>query len=137
MTRICVAGATGWVGQALVQAVMSADDKGDVPSGIARELAERLASARPPIKDRELEDTAGPIEARGASVEGVQVNSLRLPSFSVSTEVVFGLPHETLTIRHDADSTPDPYVEGTLLAIRRVGGRAGATRGLDILLLER
>lgn len=108
--------------------------KPDVPSGTASELAERLAKARPPTKDRPLEETAGPIEARGADVEGVQVHSLRLPSFSVSTEVVFGLPHERLTIRHDADPSPDPYVDGTLLAVRRVVGRVGLTRGLDSLL---
>jgi 4-hydroxy-tetrahydrodipicolinate reductase len=108
--------------------------KPDVPSGTARELAERLAEARTPTKDRALEETAGPIEARGATLDGVQVHSLRLPSFSVSTEVVFGLPHERLTIRHDADSSPDPYVEGTLLAVRRVVGRVGLTRGLDSLL---
>lgn len=109
--------------------------KADVPSGTARELAERLAAARRPMKDRELADTSGPIEARGASVQGVQVHSLRLPSFSVSTEVVFGLPHERLTIRHDADSSPDPYVDGTLLAIRKVESRIGLTRGLDTLIL--
>lgn len=108
--------------------------KPDAPSGTARELAERLAKARPPTKDRPLEETTGPIEARGADVEGVQVHSLRLPSFSVSTEVVLGLPHERLTIRHDADSSPDPYVDGTLLAVRRVVGRVGLTRGLDSLL---
>jgi 4-hydroxy-tetrahydrodipicolinate reductase len=109
--------------------------KPDLPSGTARELAERLAKVGPRTKDRRLEETAGPIEARGADVQGVQVHSLRLPSFSVSTEVVFGLPHERLTIRHDADSSPDPYVDGTLLAIRRVVGRVGLTRGLDSLLL--
>ena len=108
--------------------------KPDVPSGTARELAERLAEARTPAKDRALDETAGPIEARGASVDGVQVHSVRLPSFSVSTEVVFGLAHERLTIRHDPDSSPDPYVEGTLLAVRRVIGRKGLTRGLDSLL---
>ena len=108
--------------------------KGDVPSGTARELAERLAEKRPPIMDRALEDTAGPIEARGATVDGLQVHSLRLPSFSVSTEVILALPHERLTIRHDADSSPDPYVDGTLLAVRRVIGRVGLTRGLDSLL---
>ena len=111
--------------------------KPDVPSGTARELAERLAAVRAPITDRELEDTSGPIEARGATVEGVQVHSVRLPSFSVSTEVVFGLPHERLTIRHDADASPDPYIAGTLLGVRRVGDRVGLTRGLDALLLER
>lgn len=110
--------------------------KPDVPSGTARELAERLAAVRAPRRDRELSDTSGPIEARGATVDGVQVHSLRLPSFSVSTEVVFGLPHERLTIRHDADSSPDPYVAGTLLAIRGVGSRVGLTRGLDTLLFE-
>jgi 4-hydroxy-tetrahydrodipicolinate reductase len=112
----------------------SSSTKPDVPSGTARELAERLAEARTPTKDRALNETTGPIEARGAAVDGVQVHSLRLPSFSVSTEVVFGLPHERLTIRHDADSSPDPYVEGTLLAVRRVVGRVGLTRGLDSLL---
>jgi 4-hydroxy-tetrahydrodipicolinate reductase len=110
--------------------------KPDVPSGTARELAERLAEARKPAKDRSLDDLSGPVEARGTSIEGVQVHSIRLPSFSVSTEVIFGLPHERLTIRHDADSTPDPYVHGTLLAVRRVVGRHGLTRGLDALLQE-
>ena len=110
--------------------------KVDVPSGTARELAERLAAARPPGKDVSLDETVGPIEARGAGVRGVQVHSLRLPSFSVSTEVVFGLPHERLTIRHDADPSPEPYVDGTLLAVRRVVGRVGVTRGLDTLLFE-
>jgi 4-hydroxy-tetrahydrodipicolinate reductase len=108
--------------------------KADVPSGTAIELAERLAETRPPTMDRALEDIAGPIEARGATVDEVQVHSLRLPSFSVSTEVILALPHERLTIRHDADSSPDPYVDGTLLAVRRVIGRVGLTRGLDSLL---
>jgi 4-hydroxy-tetrahydrodipicolinate reductase len=106
--------------------------KADVPSGTARELAERLGAA--PLA-RALADTAGPIEARGATVGGVQVHSVRLPSFVVSTEVVFGLPDERLTIRHDAGGTPAPYVAGTLLAARAAPGRVGLTRGLDQLLL--
>jgi 4-hydroxy-tetrahydrodipicolinate reductase len=106
--------------------------KADVPSGTARELAERLGAA--PLA-RALADTAGPIEARGATVGGVQVHSVRLPSFVVSTEVVFGLPDERLTIRHDAGGTPAPYVAGTLLAARAVRDRVGLTRGLDRLLL--
>src|SRR5918992_1519007 len=108
--------------------------KADVPSGTAIELAERLAETRPPTMDRALEDIAGPIEARGATVDEVQIHSLRLPSFSVSTEVILALPHERLTIRHDADSSPDPYVDGTLLAVRKVIGRVGLIRGLDSLL---
>jgi 4-hydroxy-tetrahydrodipicolinate reductase len=106
--------------------------KVDVPSGTARELAERLGAA--PLA-RALADTAGPVEARGATVGGVQVHSVRLPSFVVSTEVVFGLPDERLTMRHDAGGSPAPYVAGTLLAARAVRDRVGLTRGLDRLLL--
>jgi 4-hydroxy-tetrahydrodipicolinate reductase len=78
----------------------------------------------------------GPPEARGAMVAGVPVHSVRLPSFSVSTEVIFALPDERLTIRHDAGSSAAPYVSGTLLAVRLVIGRVGLTRGLDTLLFE-
>jgi 4-hydroxy-tetrahydrodipicolinate reductase len=109
--------------------------KPDVPSGTARELAERLGAVSPPVLGRPLDEIAGPREARGATVGGGQVHSVRLPSFVVSTEVVFGLPDERLTIRHDAGSSPAPYVAGTLLAVREVGNRTGLTRGLDTLLL--
>jgi 4-hydroxy-tetrahydrodipicolinate reductase len=109
--------------------------KPDVPSGTARELAERLGEVRAAELGRPLDEIAGPIEARGASVGGGQVHSIRLPSFVVSTEILFGLPDERLSIRHDAGATPAPYVAGTLLAARAVRSRVGLTRGLDQLLL--
>jgi 4-hydroxy-tetrahydrodipicolinate reductase len=109
--------------------------KPDVPSGTARELAERLAEVREPELGVPIEDLQGPREARGATIKGTQVHSVRLPSFVVSTEVVFAAPEERLTIRHDAGGTPEPYVEGTLLAVRRVPDLVGLTRGLDTLLL--
>jgi 4-hydroxy-tetrahydrodipicolinate reductase len=109
--------------------------KPDVPSGTARELAERLSEVAPSPIGRPLDQIAGPVEARGATVGAGQVHSVRLPGFVVSTEVVFGLPDERLTIRHDAGGTPQPYVAGTLLAARAVQGRVGLTRGLDALLL--
>jgi 4-hydroxy-tetrahydrodipicolinate reductase len=110
--------------------------KPDVPSGTARELAERLGEVRRPEPGFPIEELHGPTEARGATVGGAQVHSIRLPSFVVSTEVVFGLPDERLTIRHDAGGTPEPYVQGTLLAVRRVTSLVGLTRGLDTLLLR-
>lgn len=110
--------------------------KPDVPSGTARELAERLGEVRRPEIGHPIEELQGPREARGATVAGAQVHSVRLPSFAVSTEVVFALPDERLTIRHDAGGTAEPYVAGTLLAVRRVPERVGLTRGLDTLLLE-
>jgi 4-hydroxy-tetrahydrodipicolinate reductase len=110
--------------------------KPDVPSGTARELAERLGEVRRPELGHPLETLHGPVEGRGATVAGTQVHSVRVPSFVVSTEVVFGLPDERLTIRHDAGGTPEPYVAGTLLAARRAPELVGLMRGLDTLLLS-
>lgn len=109
--------------------------KRDAPSGTARELAERLATVNATTLDLPVAETGGLVEGRGATVAGTQVHSLRLPSFVVSTEVVFALPDERLVIRHDAGPTPTPYVWGTLLAIRAAVGRTGLIRGLDTLLL--
>ena len=74
------------------------------------------------------------VEARGATVGGVQIHSLRLPGYSVTTEIIFGNPDERLHFRHEAGSGAGPYVAGTLLAIREVTRRVGVTRGLDTLL---
>ncbi len=110
--------------------------KPDAPSGTAREMAERLtgvgAASIPVASDVDTVNRA----ARGAEVGSVRVHSLRLPGYSLSTEAVFGLPDERLTIRHDAGTSAEPYVAGTLLAFRRVIGRVGLTRGLDTLLAE-
>jgi 4-hydroxy-tetrahydrodipicolinate reductase len=108
--------------------------KPDAPSGTARELAERVGEVRMPAIGVAVGDVVGAREARGATIAGSQVHSLRLPSFVVSTEIVFAADGERLSIRHDAGETPAPYIAGTLLAIRSVVGRVGLTRGLDRLL---
>jgi 4-hydroxy-tetrahydrodipicolinate reductase len=112
----------------------ASDGKPDVPSGTSRELAETLGAVRRPQAAVPLADLQGPVEARGAEVAGTRVHSVRLPSFVVSTEIVFGGPGERLVMRHDPGLTPDPYVAGTLLAVRRVADAAGVRRGLDSLL---
>lgn len=111
--------------------------KPDAPSGTARELAERLAEVRRPATSVPQAQVTGVPQARGGAVgqgEGVQVHSLRMPSYILSCEAVFGLPDERLTIRHDAGSSAAPYVAGTLLAVRRVGAMKGLVRGLDGLM---
>jgi 4-hydroxy-tetrahydrodipicolinate reductase len=113
----------------------AASTKPDAPSGTARELAERLQEVREPEVDFPLDQVSGQPGARGASVAGSQIHSLRVPSFVVSTEVVFGASDERLSIRHDAGGSPAPYVDGVLLAVRRVRAHVGLIRGLDRLLL--
>ena len=111
--------------------------KSDTPSGTARELAEALSEVRQAGTAKPVADLSGLRETRGAAVGEtvpVQVHSLRLPSFVLACEAVFGAPDERLTIRHDAGSSAAPYVAGTLLAVRRVGEQAGLRRGLDTLL---
>jgi 4-hydroxy-tetrahydrodipicolinate reductase len=111
-------------------------DKPDVPSGTSRELAETLAEVRTPRSAVPLSQLAGPVEARGAEVGGTRIHSLRLPSFVVTTEIVFGGAGERLVMRHDPGMSPDPYVAGTLLAIRKVADVPGVRRGLDSLLFD-
>jgi 4-hydroxy-tetrahydrodipicolinate reductase len=108
--------------------------KPDVPSGTSRELAERLGETGGPTIGRPLDELHGPVEARGTTVSGSQIHSVRLPSFVVSTEIVFAAEGERLTLRHDPGESPAPYVAGTLLAVRAVPGHVGLTRGLDALL---
>jgi 4-hydroxy-tetrahydrodipicolinate reductase len=110
--------------------------KPDVPSGTSRELAERLAEIRAPEPAAHDHDLIGPPEARGANVAGTHIHSLRLPGYSLSTQVVLATPDERLIVRHEAGTSADPYIAGTLLAIRRVPTVTGVLRGLDRLLFE-
>ena len=108
----------------------------DAPSGTTRELAEELATISQNKLDVAIENTHGPREVRGASIEGTQVHSIRLPGYVIAFETIFGQPEERLSIRHDAGSGAQPYVSGTLLAARKVLETNGLIRGLDRLLFQ-
>jgi len=110
------------------------DDKVDAPSGTARELASRLARVRRPEQPVPIDRTVGEREARGATLGGTQVHSIRLPGYVISAEVIFGMPDQRLSIRHDSGTSARPYVDGALLAIRRVSSLVGLHRGLDAVL---
>jgi 4-hydroxy-tetrahydrodipicolinate reductase len=112
----------------------ASDAKVDAPIGTARELAVRLQSVRAPEPTIPVDQTTGEREARGVTLNGTQVHSVRLPGFVISAEVIFGMPDQKLTIRHDAGSTARPYVDGALLAIRKVDTAVGLHRGLDTVL---
>jgi 4-hydroxy-tetrahydrodipicolinate reductase len=108
--------------------------KPDAPSGTARELAARLAGVGEPRIEIPVAATHGPVEARGATVSGTQVHSIRLPGLVIGAEVIFGKPGEILSLRVDAGGGAEPYVDGTLLAAREVGRLKGLHRGLDSVL---
>src|SRR5262249_28070816 len=102
--------------------------------GTTRELAEALGEVAQNKLAFPVERTHGERAARGATIAGTQVHSVRLPGMVLAFETVFGLPNERLTIRHDAGKGAEPYVGGTLLAVRRVMQAVGLVRGLDRLL---
>ena len=108
--------------------------KADVPSGTVRELAARLAEVRSPEVTVAPDTTIGPSEARGATIGGMQVHSVRLPGHVLGVDVIYGMPDQTLTLRHQAGSGARPYVDGALLAIRKAAGLVGLHRGLDRVL---
>lgn len=110
------------------------DGKKDAPSGTVRELAHRLSTVRPSELTVPLAQTHGLPETRGARLAGSQVHSIRLPGFAISAEVIFGMPDQKLTLRHDSGSSAQPYVDGALLAIRKVSTFVGLRRGLDHVL---
>ena len=110
------------------------DDKVDAPSGTARELAFRLSKVRNPEPAVPLAKTVGPRESRGATVSGSQVHSVRLPGYVIGAEIIFGMPDQRLTIRHDSGNSARPYADGALLAIRKVATLVGVHRGLDSVL---
>jgi 4-hydroxy-tetrahydrodipicolinate reductase len=109
------------------------DTKSDAPGGTARELAHLLGQRGRPQYAVPPQDVHGDPRSRGARLNGTQVHSVRLPGFYSAAEAIFGLPGERVCIRHDSMSYA-PYVEGTLLAAKKVGSMKGLVRGMGKLL---
>ena len=111
--------------------------KVDAPSGTAAHTARLVAGARraagvptAPDATRESDSLPG---ARGASVDGIPVHSVRLSGLVAHQEVLLGSPGEALTLRHDSFDRSS-FMPGVLLAVRQVGAQPGLTVGIESLL---
>jgi 4-hydroxy-tetrahydrodipicolinate reductase len=109
-------------------------DKRDAPSGTAMQLASRLSKVRESQLDIPLEEMQGPRESRGVRLGGSQVHSVRLPGYVISVDAFFGMPDQKLILRHESGTSAEPYVDGALLAIRKVHTLTGVQRGLDSVM---
>ena len=107
------------------------DRKADAPSGTALSTAKYIAESGP--QRRAIESSELLPGARGASVEGVNVHSVRLPGLLAHQQVILGGAGETLTIRHDTTDR-SAFIPGVLLAVRGIPGLPGVTVGLEALL---
>ncbi|NLY52989.1 MAG: 4-hydroxy-tetrahydrodipicolinate reductase [Firmicutes bacterium] len=117
------------------------DQKKDAPSGTALKTGQMIAKVREnqglaqgqqhrSQSGEEWESLPG---ARGGKLEGIHIHSVRLPGFVAHQEVIFGLPGQTLTLRHDSTSR-ESFMPGVLMGIRRVKEIKGLMYGLDKLL---
>jgi 4-hydroxy-tetrahydrodipicolinate reductase len=114
---------------------MHNDNKADSPSGTAIKTAELILqseAAKGIVKGKtsEIERIDG---ARGASLNGIHIHSVRLPGLVAHQEVIFGGLGQTLTIRHDSISR-ESFMPGVLMAIRKVSNLKGLVYGLEHLL---
>lgn len=106
--------------------------KKDVPSGTVRELLSQLPARTADVPNATVEDQRiGLVQARGAVINGTHVHALRLPSFVLGVDVVFGHADETISIRQNAGSGARPYVSGALRAIEQVTQFIGLQRALQ------
>jgi 4-hydroxy-tetrahydrodipicolinate reductase len=109
--------------------------KVDAPSGTAARTARLIAEARAAAGRGPAPDaTATALDgARGATVDGIPVHSVRLSGLVAHQEVLLGTAGETLTIRHDSFDRVS-FMPGVLLAVRSVASRPGLTVGIEPLL---
>ena len=104
-------------------------DKADAPSGTATHTARLIAHARTG-RSHQPDATAHEVDgARGASIDGVRIHSVRARGLVAHQEVIFGGLGETLTIRHDSLDRSS-FMPGVLLGIREVSKHPGLTVGL-------
>src|SRR5215213_2581150 len=111
--------------------------KADAPSGTAVRTAELIAAARAEAKlDPAPDATSMALDgARGATVSGVPVHSVRLAGLVAHQEVLFGTAGETLTLRHDSFDRV-AFMPGVLLAVRSVAARPGHRSDLSTAVTQ-
>ncbi|MBV8150055.1 MAG: hypothetical protein JOY59_00735, partial [Candidatus Eremiobacteraeota bacterium] len=112
MMRLAEIAAPHFSGVEIIE--MHHDQKKDKPSGTARLTAQRIEAAAPSL---------GP----------VTIHSVRLPGLVAHHSTLFSTQGQTLEIRHDSLSR-ESFVDGILLAIRRVRRLPGLAIGLDAVL---
>jgi len=103
--------------------------KKDSPSGTAIRTAEVIGKNR--SQPNLVTDAAQP--ARGQSISGVPIHSVRLPGVSARQETVFGADSEQLSIVHDVTSHR-AYSLGILRSIEFTAKAQGFTIGLEKVL---
>lgn len=113
------------------------EKKVEAPSGTAFKTAQVLREARGGDFQRVGGDDeasgSAAVHSRGGEMGGIAIHSVRLPGYLAHQEVIFGMPGQTLNIRHDT-ITRECYMPGVLRAVKAVQNLEGLTYGLEHIL---
>ena len=109
------------------------EKKVDAPSGTAMRTAEMISAGRTKPTTHLPEQQLKSDCARGATVHGVTIHSVRLPGLLAHQEVHFGGVGELLTIRHDSMDRSS-FEMGIKLCCSKVSHLTGFVVGMENLL---
>lgn len=109
------------------------DQKRDAPSGSAVKTAQLISEAREEKQQGHPEEKETITGARGATVDGMHIHSVRLPGLVAHQEVIFGGAGQSLTIKHDSFNRGS-FMDGIHFCIQQVMELDCLVYGMENLL---
>ncbi len=109
------------------------EKKKDAPSGTAVSTVHAMRQARGRDMTPPQAEVLTAEGALGARIGGIGLHAVRMPGVIANQEVLLGGSGELLSIRHSASSR-ECFVQGVILATRRVLEHDGLVYGLENLL---
>lgn len=109
------------------------DQKVDAPSGTAMKTAEMIMEVRDSHTQGHKDEKEHIAGARGATIDGMKIHSVRLPGLLAHQEVLLGSEGELLTIRHDSFDR-SCFMPGIVMAIHNVMERKDLVYGLENII---
>lgn len=109
------------------------DQKVDAPSGTAMKTVEMIKEVREPHRQGHADEVENIAGARGATIDGMKIHSIRLPGLLAHQEVLLGSEGELLTIRHDSFDR-SCFMPGIIMAINNVMESRDLVYGLENIL---
>ncbi|MBO9128225.1 4-hydroxy-tetrahydrodipicolinate reductase [Bacillus sp. 165] len=109
------------------------DRKLDAPSGTALKTADLIRTVREPKKQGHPNEEEQLQGARGATIDGIHIHSVRLPGLIAHQEVLFGGNGQMLSIRHDSFNR-ESFMSGVKLAVETVMNLDVLVYGLENII---
>jgi|SRR5690625_71193 len=106
------------------------DGKIDAPSGTAIKTVDMIRETREQKRQGHPEEYEVLEGARGATIDGIKIHSMRLPGLVAHQEVVFGSKSQLLAIQHDTFDRV-AYMDGLNFAIKEVLKQEKLIYGLE------